>query len=57
MSYAIVRQRLNYDFVTLAHYFMEPHDYHDTPIRNVLLFIRNVGLTERLTRRGSTIDL
>jgi hypothetical protein len=28
----------------MGQYFMEPRDYHDTPTREVLHFIRSVGL-------------
>jgi hypothetical protein len=44
-------------FRHLGHYFMEPGDYHDVPIRKVLRFIRSVGLTKEYARRGITIDL
>jgi hypothetical protein len=33
-------------FCHMGHYFMEPSDYHDTPIREVLHFIRSAGLTK-----------
>jgi hypothetical protein len=29
-------------FCHMGYYFMEPRDYHDTPIRKVLCFIRSV---------------
>jgi hypothetical protein len=44
-------------FCDMGHYFMGPSSYHDAPIRKVLRFIRNVGLTEGQSRRGSTVDL
>jgi hypothetical protein len=31
-------------FRHLGHFFMEPSDYSDTPLNNVLHFIRSVGL-------------
>jgi hypothetical protein len=33
-------------FRHLGHHFMEPGDYHDTPINQTLHFIRSVGLLE-----------
>jgi hypothetical protein len=39
---AIAYLRFNH----MGHYFMEPSDYHDAPIRKVLGFIRSVGLTK-----------
>jgi hypothetical protein len=33
-------------FRHMGHWFMEPGDFHDAPIRKVLHFIRRVGLTE-----------
>jgi hypothetical protein len=33
-------------FRHLGHYFMEPGDYQDAPISNILHFIRSVGLLE-----------
>jgi hypothetical protein len=33
-------------FCHLGHYFMEPGDYQDTPISQILYFIRSVGLLE-----------
>jgi hypothetical protein len=44
-------------FCHMSHYFMEPWDYHDAPIMNILCFIRSEGLTEGWTRRGRTTDL
>jgi hypothetical protein len=36
---------------------MEPRDYHDAPIWEVLGFIQSVGLIKGHIRRGSTIKL
>jgi hypothetical protein len=33
-------------FCHIGHYFMELSNYHDTPMRKVLRFIRSVGLTK-----------
>jgi hypothetical protein len=37
----------------MGHSFMEPSDYHDTPIKKVLRFIRCVGLAEEETKRST----
>jgi hypothetical protein len=42
-------------FCHMGHYFMEPGDYHNAPIRKALRFIRSVELIEGW-KRGSTID-
>jgi hypothetical protein len=46
-------------FRQLGHYFMEPGDYQDAPIRvsKILHFIRSVGLLDGWNRGGCTIDL
>jgi hypothetical protein len=44
-------------FRHLGHYFMEPGDYQDTPVRKILHFIRSVGLLEGWNRGGYTTDL
>jgi hypothetical protein len=41
----------------LGHYFMEPGDYHDAPINQILHFVRSVGLLEGWNRGRCTIDL
>jgi hypothetical protein len=43
-------------FRHLGQFFMEPSDYYDAPINEVLHFVRNVGLIKALITRGSTID-
>jgi hypothetical protein len=44
-------------FRHLVHYFMEPGDYQDAPVRKILHFIGSVGLLEGWNRGGCTIDL
>jgi hypothetical protein len=41
----------NLRFRHLVHYFIEPADHHDAPIRKILLFIRSVGLIKKRRRR------
>jgi hypothetical protein len=43
-------------FRHLGQFYMEPSEYYDAPINNVLHFIRGVGLIKGSSKRGSTID-
>jgi hypothetical protein len=40
-----------------GHYFKEPRDYHDAPIRKVNELHQKHTLIDGRTRRGNTIDL
>jgi hypothetical protein len=41
----------------MGHYFMEPSNYNEAPIRKDVNFIRSVGMSKGEIRRGSTTDL